>query len=177
MKSFWHKEIRESMREIVFGLEDSLVSTLGALTGIAAGTQNASIVILSGVVIVAVEAVSMSAGSYLSSKVAVEVEGKGRRGVMLRALRAAGVMGVFYVLGGAIPLLPYLLLPVEVASLPSVILTGCVLFGVGAWSASFAKRSLWKGGFEMLIVSLAAAGIGYLIGALAQNLMNLPAVI
>ncbi len=164
------------MREIVFGLEDSLVSTLGALTGIAAGTHNASIVILSGLVIVAVEAVSMSAGSYLSSKVAAEAEEAAGKHVFPHAVRAAAVMGVFYVAGGAIPLLPYLLLPVESASLPSVILTGMVLFAVGAWSASFTKRSLWKGGFEMLIVSLAAAGIGYLIGGLAQRLMNLPVV-
>lgn len=172
MKSSWHKEIRDSMREIVFGLEDSLVSTLGALTGIAAGTHNASVVILSGLVIVAVEAVSMSAGSYLSSKVAAEAEEADGKRVFPHAIRAAVVMGVFYVAGGAIPLLPYLLLPVEVASAPSIVLTGLVLFGVGAWSATFAKRSFWKGGLEMLIVSLAAAGIGYLIGALAQQMLG-----
>src|SRR3989344_7305440 len=56
------------IREIVFGMEDGLVSTMGAVTGIAAASQNHFIVILSGVVIIAVESISMGVGSYLSTK-------------------------------------------------------------------------------------------------------------
>lgn len=57
-----------SIREIVFGLEDSLVSTIGVVAGIAAGTGDQKIVILSGMVLIVVEALSMSAGSFLSSQ-------------------------------------------------------------------------------------------------------------
>lgn len=57
-----------SIRELVFGIEDSLVSTLGVVIGMAAGTEDARIVILSGAIIVVVEALSMAAGSYVSSK-------------------------------------------------------------------------------------------------------------
>ncbi len=57
-----------SVREAIFGLEDGVVSTLGAVVGIAIGTQSQFIVILSGTVVIAVEALSMAAGSYLSSK-------------------------------------------------------------------------------------------------------------
>lgn len=60
--------VRTKIRDAVFGTQDGLVSTLGALTGIAAGTQDASIVVLAGFVIVAVESLSMATGSYLSSK-------------------------------------------------------------------------------------------------------------
>lgn len=62
------EKLDSSVREVVFGLEDSLVSTLGAVSGVAVGSGEPYIVILSGVVLVFVEAVSMSAGSYLSSK-------------------------------------------------------------------------------------------------------------
>jgi predicted membrane protein (TIGR00267 family) len=62
------EKLGSSVREVVFGLEDSLVSTLGAVSGVAVGSGDADIVILTGVVLVFVEAVSMSAGSYLSSK-------------------------------------------------------------------------------------------------------------
>jgi len=65
--------LKASIREVVFGMEDSLVSTLGAITGIAAGTGDGFVVILSGVVLIFVEALSMTAGSYLSSKSASEV--------------------------------------------------------------------------------------------------------
>jgi VIT1/CCC1 family predicted Fe2+/Mn2+ transporter len=60
------------LREIVFGLEDSIVSTLGAVSGVAVGSGAGETVIMAGLVIVAVEALSMSAGSYLSSKAATE---------------------------------------------------------------------------------------------------------
>ncbi|OGH69067.1 MAG: hypothetical protein A3I29_01300 [Candidatus Magasanikbacteria bacterium RIFCSPLOWO2_02_FULL_44_11] len=62
------------IREIVFGMEDGLVSTMGAVTGIAAASQNHFIVILSGVVIIAVESISMGVGSYLSTKSENEID-------------------------------------------------------------------------------------------------------
>jgi VIT1/CCC1 family predicted Fe2+/Mn2+ transporter len=158
MNGFWRKTVSGSIREIVFGLEDSLVSTLGALTGIAAGTQSTFIVVLSGLVLIAVEATSMSAGSYLSSKSASD----------RRPLRAAGVMGLFYLVGGCIPLLPYFLFPIHSAFLPSIFLTAVVLFLVGIWSAGLKGRSRLRGGVEMVTVSLGAALMGYLIGRAAS---------
>lgn len=166
------REIAESMREIVFGLEDSFVSTLGAVTGIAAGTQNTEIVILSGFVIVSVEALSMSAGSYLSNKSAAEAEeavlgelGETRTGFKTHLLRSAVVMGVFYTLGGMVPLAPYFFLPVAWAYAPSIILTAACLFALGAWASSFSKkRSAWTGGWHMVVVSLSAAALGFVIG-------------
>jgi predicted membrane protein (TIGR00267 family) len=58
----------QSLRDIVFGLEDGMVSTLGAITGIAIGSQNHFTVLLSGFVIIAVESISMGIGSYVSNK-------------------------------------------------------------------------------------------------------------
>lgn len=69
----WRERIAASIREVVFGLEDSFVSTLGTISGIAVGSGDKYIVILSGLVLVVVEAVSMAAGSYLSSKAAKEI--------------------------------------------------------------------------------------------------------
>ncbi len=60
--------MRSQLREAVFGIQDGLISTLGALTGIAAGTQSRDVVVVSGFVIIAVESLSMAAGSYTSSK-------------------------------------------------------------------------------------------------------------
>lgn len=60
--------ILSSIRELIFGLEDSLVSTLGVVVGVGAGTRDARVVMLSGIVLVIVEALSMAAGSFVSSK-------------------------------------------------------------------------------------------------------------
>lgn len=67
MKSKRNK-IAHVVEEVVFGVEDSLVSTMGVLTGVAAGTQSTYVVVLSGIVLIFAEATSMAAGSYLSSK-------------------------------------------------------------------------------------------------------------
>lgn len=71
-----HQPSRDSatMRELVFGMEDGMVSTLGSITGIAAATQDPFTVILAGFVIIAVESISMAVGAYLSSKSVRDVE-------------------------------------------------------------------------------------------------------
>ncbi len=61
------------MREVVFGFEDSLVSTLGAISGVAIGSGSTETVVLTGSVLIVVEAISMGAGSYLSSKSSAEI--------------------------------------------------------------------------------------------------------
>lgn len=167
------KEIVNNMREIVFGLEDSLVSTLGAITGIAAGAEQTYIVILAGLTLIAVEASSMAAGSYLSSKSYAEAQasqnGKDKcRHVFVHPIQAAVVMGFFYFVGGFVPLAPYFFLPVKDSYLPSIAMTVVVLYLVGVWSAKYTKRSKVKSGLEMAGISLAAAMIGYLIGRLVS---------
>lgn len=214
-------KIQLSIREIVFGLEDSFVSTLGAITGIAVGTGNTYVVILSGIVLIFVESLSMSAGSYLSSKSAREVFdarlkqdasrilqervsddesfaemlkrkkfskteievvfkalGKERRlwmkeiqrsehrfapGVSSSPVKSGVVMGVFYLLGGIFPLLPYFFLPVMQAILPSIIITGILLFILGFLKAKIADVHPLKSGLEMTVISLSAAMLGFVV--------------
>lgn len=170
------------MREIVFGLEDSFVSTLGAITGIAAGAGNTYIVIMSGLVIVSVEALSMAAGSYLSNKSAMEAEEEILReegkpavnAIRAHPIRSGVVMGIFYLAGGCVPLAPYFFLPIDLAYGPSILLTALCLFALGAWSSSFSKkRSAWKGGWQMVAVSLTAAVLGFVVGRAAST-MGIP---
>ena len=163
------RAVAESIREIVFGLEDSLVSTLGALTGIAIGSQNTFVVILSGLVLLAAEGMSMAAGSYLSSRSAFETEqvlhhkDAKKPSHTSRPVRAGVVMGVSYFVGGLVPLMPYFYLTIPQALLVSIPSTALVLFLVGVWASQYTKRSAIRSGFEMVIVSLSAALVGYLI--------------
>ena len=60
-------KIVSAIREVVFGVEDGMVSTLGAISGIAVGSQDRFAVILAGCVIIAVESISMGIGSYISN--------------------------------------------------------------------------------------------------------------
>lgn len=159
------RAVSRSIREIVFGLEDSLVSTLGTVTGIAAATQSGYVVIASGLVLIAVEAVSMAAGSYLSSKSAASVEKANHlHHKEAGPIQSAFVMGIFYVLGGLFPLAPYFFLSVSSAFVLSIILTVTMLVLTGMGVAHVTDRPAWRTVLEMVSVSLLAAAIGYGIG-------------
>ena len=62
------RSIGSTIREIVFGVEDGMVSTLGVITGIAIGSNDHFTVILAGIVIISVESISMGIGSYLANR-------------------------------------------------------------------------------------------------------------
>jgi len=66
-------EFSGKFKEIVFGMEDGMVSTLGALTGVAIGSLNAFTVLLTGLVIITVESISMGVGSYISTKSSLDI--------------------------------------------------------------------------------------------------------
>lgn len=163
----------ESVREIVFGLEDSLVSTMGALTGIAIGTEDRSVIILSGLVILAVEATSMAAGSFLSTQTAELAEEKSNKTVERKSVKAAIVMVISYFFGGIVPLAPYIFLKPSTAIFPSIVFTILALAGVGVWASRYTKRSCLRSAGEMVVISLTAAAIGYLVGWLVSHYFSI----
>lgn len=221
------------VRVIVFGLEDGMVSTMGAITGIAASTLNHYTILLSGFVIVAVESLSMAVGSYLSSKSEraiderklheertelkeypreeerelvsmyvrdgwpehlakpmAEVASKNKELFLqemayrelkiipdqLEApLRNGLAMGISYIVGGAIALLPYLFFTNIVTAIPvSVGVTLGGLFILGAVTTKFSKRAWWKAGLEMFALATAAALVGYVVGQVVDRLWLKP---
>jgi vacuolar iron transporter family protein len=224
------KDTAPLFREITFGLEDSLVSTLGAVTGIAAGTSNTTTILLAGTVYVAVESLAMIAGSYLSTKTQKEIElhelgeeekilitnpkskyieldrfltEKGLRGKLktkfLRiishnrqwmleeiAVHELGispqtrenpntnsiVMGVSYVLGGLVPIIPYAFLNVSTGMVTSIVFTLIAITGMGVMKAKTGGTSITKNVLEVLIISSFVTLVGYLVGQLIGNILQ-----
>src|SRR5215831_4755492 len=60
-------ESRARIREFVFGIQDGLMSTVGLLAGVQGATQSSVVVIITGLTAMFSGAISMAAGSYLSS--------------------------------------------------------------------------------------------------------------
>lgn len=69
-----NSRLADVLKEVIFGMEDGMVSTLGSITGIAVGSKDHFTVLLAGTVIIAVESVSMGIGSYISNRSQEEVE-------------------------------------------------------------------------------------------------------
>jgi|SRR3990170_1121142 len=165
-----------SIRVVIFGLEDGLVSTLGVITGIAEGTQDRFIIILSGLIVILVESLSMAAGTYLSDKSEKEAHFAKRTKLAhyrhhaiheidkTNPAKEAWLMGIFYVFGGSIPVIPYFMFPVKEAIVISVLATLTTLFLVGVGKGKLTQTNPIRSGLEMLTVSFAAAAIGFLVG-------------
>lgn len=218
------------LREIVFGLEDGMVSTLGAVTGIATATNSEFTTLLSGFVVISVESISMAVGSYLSTKSEKDTDerklheereelkkfpedereellgmyvedGWPKKLAKEMALVASkdkhlflremayreleiipdsiekpflhgSVMFVAYVIGGSIPVLPYLFLSINQAVKFSIFFTLVGLFVLGILTTTFTKRKWWKAGLEMLILASLAASVGYFVGQIADKFLK-----
>lgn len=66
-------EGRARIREFVFGIQDGLISTVGLLTGVQGATESNTVVIITGLTAMCAGAISMAAGSYLSSSAQKEI--------------------------------------------------------------------------------------------------------
>ncbi len=153
-----------TIRNIVFGVEDSLVSTLGFLAGVSIGGFEQRWIILSGLVLIFVEAFSMGVGSFLSEKTSEEFEQK--RVVPLgTSLHAGFTMFVSYLFAGSIPLSPYLLLAGASAFWTSIICSLAALFALGFVSGRESRVNPVKVGVRMLIIGGGAMAIGGAIGS------------
>lgn len=219
-------ESRARIREFVFGIQDGLISTVGLLAGVQGATESTAVVILAGMTSMFAGAISMAAGSYLSSSAEKEIFDKELREaedlagkepylaaegllqalnqeglkreqsyrivkllaqeerVFLRTfqekvfglgtaeinrpLQAALVMGLSFVVGALVPLLPYLMLAGMQALYLSITLAALTLFSVGIFKGHLAAKPLLASGLEFFFIAVGAALLGYGIGLAVQ---------
>ncbi|MGI8609931.1 MAG: VIT1/CCC1 transporter family protein [Candidatus Dormibacteria bacterium] len=228
------------VREVIFGTQDGLLTTLGLLSGVGGATSDRYTVLVAGAAGAFAGMIAMGAGAYISSKsqqevheAEVEVERRelthhpereleelvhlfqdeglpeadarlvaekiaARPSAMLHAMtrmelgiqldagqpvREGAVMAAAFALGAAVPIVPWLLLPVaKVASvaglslspalLVSAAITVLVLFVMGVGKARLARTSALRGGLEVMVIGLAAAVTGYVLGTLFPHLVG-----
>lgn len=157
------------IRNFIFGVEDSLVSTVGLLSGIAVAGTDAKTIILAGVVLIFVEAFSMGVGSVLSENASTEVA-LGEAQPVSRSALSGLIMFFSYFVAGFIPLAPYLLLPVSIAFWASIGAALLALLLLGIVGAKLAKISPWRQGLEMLIIGGVAITLGAAVGNFVSGL-------
>ena len=151
------------LRSIIFGINDSLVSTVGFLAGISVAGVPRNIIILTGIVYALVEAFSMAMGDFLSEESAQEYTSHSN--VSDRpSIISAILIFVSFLLTSLIPLVPYIIFISSVALIMSVTLSVISLFIVGMISARFSRLPmLWRGA-RMALLGGAAIAMGVAIG-------------
>lgn len=146
----------EYFKNLVFGIEDSMVSTVGVLFGLATATIDKSTIFKTGLIVISVEAISMGIGSYLSEESTQEIDGQKHKD---KPAIEGIIMFSSYYFAGLIPLLPYVLLNITAAKFVSMSLALCTLFLVG-----FLPQRKAKSGFKMSVLAGFAIFIGFAVG-------------
>ena len=213
-----------SVREIVFGVQDGVLTTAGVLCGLSGAVSQHSQVALAALASTAAGALSMGAGAYLGARAETEVmrselelvradaadkpytvqeglldelckEGLSREAAyrVVRLLSASPkalsstaeakmfglggpmlgkpaldglVMGIAFLVGAVVPLLPYMLITIPRYDLGgALVATALTLFGVGYFEGWLAHRGdRWRSGVRFLAIAMSAAAAGYVIG-------------
>lgn len=154
------------VRSFVFGVEDSLVSTVGLISGVAVGGLSRSNLLLTGMVLIFVEAFSMGVGDLLSDNSAKEY-GRSGEVSLSRSFLGALVMFGSYLLSGFLVLVPYLFLEGNAeAMMVSIAVSALALFGLGVASARMSRTSVLRKGLTMMLVGGSAIAIGMLVASL-----------
>jgi VIT1/CCC1 family predicted Fe2+/Mn2+ transporter len=95
------------VRNLVYGAEDSLISTTGVVVGVAVAGFPHHHIIITGIILIVVEAMSMAFGSFVSEDHFMDTAEM--KYSTADIVTYATVMFLSYALAGLIPLLPFLL--------------------------------------------------------------------
>ena len=157
------------LRNFVFGVEDSLVSTAGLLSGIAITGMPRNSIFVAGIVLIFVEAFSMAVGSFLSERSAAEYIKKKEASASDSVLDGI-IMFVSYFFSGFIPLAPYIIMNIDGAFWFSIIFSLVALFLLGIIGAKISGSNILKSGMRMAVIGGVAIALGVMVGRLVNNL-------
>ena len=148
--------IRENLRTIIFGIEDSFVSTTGVIVGLIAAGTSKETVLAAGLITIVVEATSMGAGEFISN------DDNPRKGKV--ALKKGWLMLISYLLAGLWVMLP-LFFGIR-NNIAIITFTFLSLFGLGLWRGYILKGSKLKYAAKTVAISGVACGFGIAVGLL-----------
>lgn len=94
------------IRNLVYGIEDSIISTTGVVVGIAMTEMKRKDILVTGAILVLAEALSMSFGSFVSEDSFMTTANMSH--TALDVVKYAMVMFVAYIVAGLVPMLPFI---------------------------------------------------------------------
>lgn len=156
--------LRHYVGDLVYGANDGIVTTFAVVGGVAGADLSAGMVLILGFASLLADGFSMGASNFLAIRSTSAAEGKDR-GIREPLLHAGATMASF-VVAGFVPLLAYLLPMRDRMFLTSAIMSGALLFGIGAARSLVTPRPWARSGLEMLAVGAAAGAVAFGAGRL-----------
>ncbi len=224
----WHTPKGRAIREVIFGMNDGLVTTIGFLAGVTGSIAQSRYILLAGMAEIVAGAISMALGAYLATKSqreffhseierekweiekmpekeAQEIReiygGMGftrpeqemivnrvtsDKDLLLRFMKreelglfdehldepvhVAATMGCSFAAGALPPIVPYFFMSeARTAIWAAVLVSVAFLFVVGAAKTRLTKANPLRSGLETMGLGVAACGIGYALGWVAEK--------
>lgn len=164
--------LRHYLRDLVYGANDGIITTFAVVAGVAGASLSASTVLILGMANLLADGFSMGASSFLSIRSEEAVRrSRGEPVDEPFPFRHGLATMLAFVVAGAVPLLPYVLVAPEQRFAVAVAATLVTLFVVGALRSTVTLLNPFTAGLEMLLVGAAAAavayGVGYLLAGVA----------
>lgn len=166
----------ESIREVVFGVEDGVVQNLTLIAGMVGGGLSNPVIVFAGAINAIAGVLSMSMGTYLSSKAERDVAAANDAlPEEVGPVRDALVMAAAYAAGAFVPIVPFAFgfLSRGAALGVAVVLALFTLFALGYGKAVVSQQRRVRSGLEMLLLASAAGLLGFLLGTLARGVFGL----
>jgi VIT1/CCC1 family predicted Fe2+/Mn2+ transporter len=163
---------RHYIRDLVYGANDGLITTFAVVSGVAGGSLTTLAVVVVGAANLVADGISMGAGNLL----AIRADERAREAADLPEQEAfpwkhALATLLAFVVAGAIPLVPYVMLDVHERLFWSSALTFAALFLLGAARALVTVDRWWRSGLETLGLGLLVAAAAYGAGRLGAMMM------
>jgi VIT1/CCC1 family predicted Fe2+/Mn2+ transporter len=159
---------RRYLPDLVFGANDGLITTFAIVSGVVGAGLPERVILILGFANLVADGFSMGASNFLSRRSYAEAE---RREARQPAARHGAATLLSFIVAGGVPLIAYLLpLPDDSRFPVAASLTLATLFAVGAARTLVTRAGWGRSGAEMLLVGSLAAGVAYLVGALAAGL-------
>jgi VIT1/CCC1 family predicted Fe2+/Mn2+ transporter len=168
----------ERVRNIFLGLNDGLVEILGAVSGFFAAFGNSIAVLVAGLMVAVAGALSMAAGAWVATSSEAEVRATevGRRRFLGESagaaeaaegpLASAFVVGLSYLAGALVPVLP--VLGGARTLLPSLLSAGSLIIIVSMILAFLSGMDITRRVVTNLVIIAAAVGVTFTIGLVTK---------
>jgi len=171
----------EKVRNVFLGLNDGLVEILGAVSGFFAAFNSTAAVVTAGFTVGVAGALSMAAGAYIGTGSEAELRETedGRRRFLGEAvtsetpespLAAAAVVGIGYLIGAVVPVMPVLFGARTVW--PTVLTGGLMIVAVSAVVAFISGMNVRRRIALNVVITGIAVIVTYALGLLTKKLLG-----
>lgn len=164
------KIIQNYLRDLIYGANDGIVTTLVVVSGVAGAALSPNVVLILGTANLLADGFSMGASNVLAERSTLSAATRPR---FRDASRHGAATIVGFVLAGLIPLSAYLLPALEGVRFQAACgMAAIALFCIGAGRSLFSDRPWLVAGIEMLTLGAIASVVAYAVGASAAAVLG-----